>query len=100
LIQGADAHSTIERAAFKAVAAGKMRQGSRPPSTHCQKLGHEKTQCFELVGYLVNWQRRHSNRSQNRGNYSLLGQPSNIGQQVRQGGGMQQSSGLVSFAGR
>lgn len=52
----------MEAAALKVTISDKGRQGNKPRCTHCQKLGHEKHQCFELVGYPPNWGNRKINR--------------------------------------
>lgn len=36
---------------------------NRPRCSHCQNQGHEKHQCFELIGYPPNWQNQRSNRT-------------------------------------
>nr|KYP54474.1 hypothetical protein KK1_000662 [Cajanus cajan] len=33
----------------------KRRDGPRPKCDHCGKIGHEKSKCFELIGYPPNW---------------------------------------------
>jgi len=65
-----------ERATFKATASHSQlnwsknqngpvpeppRNAGRPRCSHFQKLRHEKHQCHELVGYLLNWGERHDN---------------------------------------
>lgn len=79
----------MEAAAFKATTIDRPKQGNRPRCSHCQKLGHEKNQCFELVGYPPNWGSRKTNRdnqqwksggSSNRGSENSGGTWRNIGE--------------------
>jgi len=43
--------------------------GDRVRCTHCGKIGHEESNCFELVGYPLGWgtQGGHSIRGRGRG---------------------------------
>uniref|UniRef100_A0A7C9E1T6 Uncharacterized protein n=1 Tax=Opuntia streptacantha TaxID=393608 RepID=A0A7C9E1T6_OPUST len=60
----------VEGAALKAVVTtnwsnwghNQARSTNRPKCNHCQKLSHEKEQCFELVGYPLNWVNRRNAR--------------------------------------
>jgi len=96
LSHGAEARIAVEGAAFKATVAGRNRLGNRPRCSHCSKLGHEKNQCFEIVGYPPNWPTRRANRVD-------MGQ-----RHTNQGGGNparigpvgQNPAGVASFAGR
>lgn len=64
----------VDAAAMKVTVGDRSKpfnQPNRPKCTHCNKLGHEKSQCFELVGYPSNWGNRKNPRDsqqQNRGN--------------------------------
>jgi len=35
----------------------------RESSTHCGKLGHEATNCFEIIGYPTGWETRSKGRA-------------------------------------
>ena len=53
--------TTTEATVFKPSTATRARQGG-PKCTYCLKLGHEKSQCYELNGYPSSWQGRKGNR--------------------------------------
>lgn len=57
LTRGVESKPIIEASAFRA-AGSQTKVTNRPRCTHCQKLGHERSQCFELVGYPPNWHKR------------------------------------------
>ena len=59
--QFTEPRSVLEGVAFKATQHNRASQ-NRPKCSHCQKLGHEQHQCYELNGYPVNWGTRRSNR--------------------------------------
>lgn len=55
------------------------RNTGRTKCSHCHKLGHEREQCFELVGYPPNWGNRRNTRitqGKGRGNLKLWGNES------------------------
>jgi len=52
--------NNTEAMAFKA-AASKLRTGNRSKGAHCQKLGREKKNRYELVGYPPNWGNKRQN---------------------------------------
>ncbi|XP_021297975.1 uncharacterized protein LOC110426955 [Herrania umbratica] len=33
-------------------------EGSRPRCSHCDKIGHTRDDCYEIVGYPTDWQRK------------------------------------------
>lgn len=45
----------------------KTKDGARPKCDHCGKIGHEKSKCFEIVGYPPHWDTRRTNRNVTRG---------------------------------
>ena len=55
MARGMELKTSTEAAASKAVATSRARNNNEPKYTHCQKLGHEKNQCFEMIGYPPNW---------------------------------------------
>jgi len=57
---GMEMKNNTEAMAFKA-AASKLRTDNRSKCTHCQKLGHEKKNRYELVGYPPNWGNKRQN---------------------------------------
>jgi len=59
--QSTEPRSVLEGAAFKATQHHRASQ-NRPKCSHCQKMGHERHQCYELNGYPANWGNRRSNR--------------------------------------
>lgn len=77
--QAAEQRHVMEGAAFKVTPQN--RQGvNRPKCSHCKKLGHERHQCYELMGYPTNWGNRRSNRqnySSGSGNYRSIMNPRN-----------------------
>ena len=62
--QGVEEKSFMEATTFKATVlnqAPKLKQGGNwPKCSHCQKLGHEKHQYYELIGYPPDWKIRRS----------------------------------------
>lgn len=54
LTRNMEIKTVVEGAVFKAVVADKSKPDSHPRCTHCQKIGHEQAQCFELIGYPPN----------------------------------------------
>lgn len=78
--KGMETRDLIEGAAFKVTASTNRGNWSniplwnsgRPRCSHCNKPGHEKEQCYELLGYLANWgTRRNSQPNQGRGRANL-----------------------------
>lgn len=65
---GMEARVGVEVAAFKESPTTRSTVGPRPRCTHCQKLGHDRSQCFKLIGYPKNWAGRRLKRGQNRQN--------------------------------
>lgn len=61
--QSMETRAPMEASTFKVNASKPKPNGVRPKCSHCQKLGHEKHQCFELIGYPPNWQARRANRN-------------------------------------
>lgn len=62
------------------------RNAGRPRCSHCQKLGQEKHQRYELVGYPSNWGERRGNRSsegRGRGGVKLWGTSEGRGRKRR-----------------
>ena len=57
LAKGVENKMTVEASEFKA-STNKPSKPNWPRWTHCQKLGHDRSQCFEIVGYPQNWQGR------------------------------------------
>ena len=62
LAKDMESKATVEASAFLAMATNKSKQTSRPRCTRCQKVGHEQSQCFKIIGYLPNWQGCRANR--------------------------------------
>lgn len=73
---------------FKASSMNRSRNPNRPRCTYCQKLGHERSQCFEIVRYPPNWQSRRPNRGSQEG-FRLGGRNSEGA--MRDGGDARQS---------
>ena len=71
LSKGPDGRTVVEGSAFKATTSmnrstwsnNQPRPTGRPRCTHCHKTGHEREQCFELVGYPPNWGSRRGVRA-------------------------------------
>jgi len=85
--RGIEHPAVVEVAAFKAATTGKSRPLIRPKCSHCQKLGHERHQCYELIGYPPNWQQQRSIRANQVPNHATttgggLNRASGIGQPV------------------
>ena len=57
---------------MKAIAVNRQRESQRSRCMHCQKIGHERSNCYELVGYSLNWGRRRNPRA-NQGGGEVLG---------------------------
>lgn len=51
-----EARTMVEGAAIKAMVTRKNRQACHPWCSNCHKIGHEKSQSFEIIGYPPNWQ--------------------------------------------
>nr|XP_010909927.1 uncharacterized protein LOC105035912 [Elaeis guineensis] len=45
----------------------KFKPGEKTKCEHCGKIGHEKTKCWELVGYPADWESRRGGRSKKNG---------------------------------
>lgn len=58
--RGRDAREETMTVAFAAVTVGqgmvKPTQYNKPQCDHCRKTGHEKSWCWELIGYPENWE--------------------------------------------
>ncbi|KAJ8446036.1 hypothetical protein Cgig2_017538 [Carnegiea gigantea] len=66
-----------------------------PKCGHCQKLGHERHQCYELIGYPPGWQQRRTNRVYQGPNQGMLTEGSSNKVYQRQRAGA-----VASFAGK
>ena len=92
LVKGLEAWDMAKGVMFKATATGfagwnhnsgnhnspmtSAEHSVRLRCSHCRKLGHEKENCYELVGYPPNWGSRRTprvNSTRNRGNPRLSG---------------------------
>ena len=80
IARGMDNHDSLEGAVFKATVSTNRRnwRTNSPRNlgqtwcSHCHKLGHEKKQYYELVGYPPNWgNRRNAGPNQERGKSNL-----------------------------
>ena len=104
LTRSMEVKTTIEGAAFKASTGGRPKAENRPRCAHCQKIGHDKSQCFELVGYPPNWQSRRRNQGTNRSwNRNSSGDKGGrqiwaAGQQPRTAGLAQNATGRLSVS--
>jgi len=79
MAKGMENQTTVEASAFKVVSMNQAKLPNRPRCTHCQKLGHERSQCYELIGYPPNWQNRRTNRPNTGISRSGVGVRNNIG---------------------
>jgi len=62
MAKGMENQTTMEASAFKVVSMNRAKLPNRLRCTHCQKLGHEQSQCYELIAYPPNWQNCRSNQ--------------------------------------
>ena len=90
--QGLEARPFMEATTLKATLSNlpskPKSSGTRPRCSHCQKLGHEKHQCCEIIGYPPNWQNRRSNHgtsSWNQGPNKFFSHGSRSGQREGRG---------------
>ena len=70
LMKGMENKAVVEALAFRAAATNKSKQPSRPKCTHCQRVGHEWSQRFEIICYSPNWQGRQTNQGEQSGSRS------------------------------
>ena len=71
--------SVGEASAFRAMGMNKSIPPNSPKCTYYQKLGHERSQCYKLVGYPSNWQGRRTNWPNNGRSRGSTGVRSNVG---------------------
>ena len=86
----------MEAAAFKPSATGRSKPQTRPKCSHCQKLGQERHQCYELIGYPPGWHQRRTNRVHQGQNRVTLAE----GSSNRVGGHGRPAVAVASFAGK
>ncbi|KAG8384023.1 hypothetical protein BUALT_Bualt04G0075000 [Buddleja alternifolia] len=73
--QQAYSKGTIEAAAFNIKSSswrgkGRDQNGrNRPKCDHCDRTGHTKDRCFELIGYPPDWQNKNQSNKSRRGVY-------------------------------
>ena len=60
-------------------ANGEQQPGERPACGHCGKTGHDKSTCYELIGYPPGWNTRGERGSRGRGRGGHGGGRFNLG---------------------
>ncbi|KAJ1377981.1 Zinc finger, CCHC-type superfamily [Sesbania bispinosa] len=67
---------------------GAERKGSKkekPKCEHCQKVGHTKDECYEIIGYPPDWRRSRRDEREKTGSWSDKKNGSKVAQLVTEG---------------